>query len=107
VKQPQPPMRVVTQYRSRRTMVYELEFNGVVFDIHVTPRETDASPGDWCVEVRTSHAADAVSLLQWGPTRAEALAGLAREWGSQTVERRLPICDWEAVAQVLTAVKAI
>jgi len=107
MKREQPPMRVVTQYRARRTMVYELEFNGVVFDIHVTPRETDACPGDWQVEVRTSHAADAVRLAQWGATRAEALQGLAREWASQTSTRGLPRCDWEAVAQVLTAVRAI
>ncbi len=103
----QPAMRVMTQYRARRTMVYELEFNGVVFDVHVTPRDSDECPGDWRVEVRTSHAADATSLTQWGSTRAEALQSVAREWVLQTHARGLPRCDWEAVTQVLTAVMAI
>ena len=101
-------LRIATQYRDRKkqSSVYEFENAGVSLDIHVSPRKTAEDPGEWLVEGHNSHAADAVVISEWGPTRAEALQAVGRTWANASSQNLAPF-DWDAVAKLLLTVRAI
>ena len=97
-------LRIVTQYRARRGMVYELEFEGAMLNVHVAPRATPVDAGEWAVEARSSRGSDAVAITCWAATRSDALAAVGRDW--QLNEALHPF-DWNAVRTLLTTVGAL
>jgi hypothetical protein len=104
-KQDEPSaLRIVTQYRARRGMVYELEFEGAILDVHVVPRATEVDAGEWAVEARTSHGTDAVAVVGWGATRTDALAAVGRDWQENNALRAF---DWSAIQKLLSSVGAL
>jgi hypothetical protein len=104
-KQDEPlTLRIVTQYRARRGMVYELESEGATLNVHVAPRATPVDAGEWAVEARNSRAADAVAIVAWGATRTDALAAVGRDW---QLNDTLHPFDWNAVRTLLTTVGAL
>ncbi len=100
-------MRITGQSRSRRGMVYDLKANGQRLTLSVFPRESQDEPAEWRVEARASSSAEEAVVTHWAATRQEALQEVARMWSSKAESAGLATFDWEAVAQALTAVRAI
>jgi hypothetical protein len=50
---------------------------------------------------------EAAPIEAWGGTRIDALREVGRLWATKGVALGLPTCDWEAVATVLTSVRAV
>ena len=59
------------------------------------------------MEARASRSPEAVVVGEWGPTRIEALRAGGRSWTSKSPTHNLALFDWEAVAKVLLAVRAL
>jgi hypothetical protein len=100
-------LQITNQFRDRRGMVYDLKCEGARLTVQVTPRVSSADPGEWHVEARTAHTPESLVIAEWGPTRADALREVGRAWVREAPSHGLPTFDWEAVAQVLTAVRAL
>jgi hypothetical protein len=99
-------LKITHQSRERNGMVYDLKGNGHRLTLRVFPRESASDSGEWRVEARTTDAAlDSVSA--WGSTRAEALRDVGSSWAKRSETLGLPTFDWDAVAEVLLAVRAI
>jgi hypothetical protein len=100
-------LRITQQCRARGGMVYDLKCESARLTVRVFPRESDADSGEWRVEASPSHTAEAVIITEWGATRAETLREVGRSWTSKAAQYGLPTFDWDAVAQVLTDVRAL
>ncbi len=100
-------LRIAMQYRSKRSMVYELECNGSELQLVVAPRSNEGDTGEWCVQARPGREPGVVSIVQWGPTPGDALREVARQWMSQIESAGLPSFDWEAVSKLLAEVHAL
>ena len=100
-------LKITNQFRDKRGMVYDLKCEGDRITVYVSPRENPNDAGDWRVEVRTSHAPEAVVIAEWGATRADALREVGRQWASNATTLGLPTFDWDAVATALNAVRAL
>jgi hypothetical protein len=100
-------LRITHQTRERNGMVYDLKGDGNRLTLRVFPRENSSDAADWRVEARTSEAQAAMVVSAWGATRAEALSSVAGTWTSKGPAQGLPAFDWEDVARVLTAVRAL
>ena len=97
--------KITMQYRSKGTMIYELECKGgISLDLHVS---SNASEDDWRVEAHNGRAEGAVVLAGSASTAMEALRELGRAWAAEASERGLPRHDWDAVVRVLHAVRAV
>jgi RNA recognition motif-containing protein len=100
--------RIASQFRERLNMTYELEWQGGVrLAIRMFP--TDPKESEWRIEACTKgvEGADDTVVSASAPTRANALAEVAREWTVQTTAAGLPALDWAAITQAMAAVRAI
>jgi hypothetical protein len=100
-------LKITNQFRNKRGMVYDLKGDGARLTVCVSPRESAADTGDWRVEARIAHSPEAFVITEWGHTRAEALRAVGLAWVAQTESQNLPTFDWDAVASVLNAVRAL
>ena len=101
-------LRITNQFRSKGGMAYDLKGEGVRLTLHVSAKTGSDDPGEWRVEARAGRATEeAVTVVQWGATRVEALQAVARTWAAELATDGLRVFDWEAVAQVLTSVRAL
>jgi hypothetical protein len=122
VKEPYPPPRrkgrgadvavslapkITTQYRSKQTMIYELEARGIAFDIRISRDDEDHDPRTWHVEAHNGFSEAALAVGADGATARAALSAVAQSWRSTGPDLGLPELDWEEVAKVLGAVRAI
>lgn len=86
-------------------MTYELECSGARLIVRVfhpsSPQET------WRVEARASEDVDAVVATASAGSASAALDGVAQWWRDHALARALSPYDWNAVAQAMTAVRAI
>jgi hypothetical protein len=98
-------LKITNQFRSKGGMAYDLKCKGTRITVLVSPRTTPDDEGDWRVEART-HTPQEESLVVtgWGPTRIAALRAVGR---SPSATSNLAMFDWEAVAAVLTSVRAL
>jgi hypothetical protein len=98
-------LKITNQFRSKGGMAYDLKCKGTRITVLVSPRTTPDDEGDWRVEAR-SHTPqeEDVVVTGWGPTRIAALQALGR---SSTATASLGMFDWDAVATVLSSVRAI
>jgi hypothetical protein len=99
--------RVTSQYRSRDGFVYELESDGTVLTVHISRGAALDDSGDWRVAVHNGRGADVFVVAESAPTGTEALRRVGRSWAEKAFELRLPRFDWDAIAKVLLAVRAI
>jgi hypothetical protein len=104
--EPTSELRITTQYRARRGMIYELECRGATLDIHVLRRDGSDGAGEWCVEAHDGHSRDAVVISCFAATRREALRGVGQAWAERGPSS-LAAFDWDAVARTLTTVRAL
>ncbi len=101
-------LKITNQCRVKGGMAYGLKCEGVHLTLVVTPRKTEADLGEWHVEARAGRARDdEVVAAEWGPTRIEALRAVGRAWTASVPSHGLTMFDWEAVARVLSEVKAV
>ncbi len=100
-------LKITTQFRAKRAMVYELRGNGANLSLSVSPRESASDAGEWRIEAAAVHGPSTVSIVEWGPTRAETLREIGQTWGLEASSRGLPTFDWDEVARLLSTVMAI
>jgi hypothetical protein len=100
-------LHIVTQHREKSSMVYEMEGGGALLDIRISARSTSADGGEWYVEARSGHGSDGECIAEWAMTREAALRAVGVKWRLSAAAARLPTFDWDAVARVLTAVRAL
>jgi len=100
-------LRIVTQYRDKSSMVYELRCGDAELNLRISAHQTDDDEEQWQIEARTSRADGAACLAGSASTRREALLEISRKWALGEATNDFPSFDWEAVARVLTAVRAL
>jgi hypothetical protein len=69
----------------------------------------DERQESWRVEgvIKRAAPAEPIALTASARTRAAALESLAHAWGQDATTATVPSLDWTAIAQALTAVRAI
>ena len=82
-------LKITNQFRAKGGMAYDLKCKGTRITLLVTPRTTPD---------------DSIVVTGWGPTRMEALRAAGR---SSTASSNLMMFDWDAVAAVLSSVRAV
>jgi hypothetical protein len=100
-------VRITQQFRERHNMTYELECSGAPLIVRVFPLDEGDPPLEWRIEARVSDSSDAVVASATAPSRAVALERIAEWWRANAVARALGPFDWNAIAQAMTAVRAI
>jgi hypothetical protein len=100
-----PGTRITQQFRERHNMTYELECEGATLVVRVFPLEGE--PAEWRVEARTTDASDAIVARATASSAAVALERVAAWWRENTATRALSTFDWNAVAEAMTAVRAL
>jgi hypothetical protein len=89
-------------------MTYDLRFDGVRLTLVIAERTRADEPGDWRIEARgASGPENKAVVVEWGPTRADALRSVGRAWCEASDTIGLRVFDWDAVAGALASVKAI
>jgi hypothetical protein len=97
-------LRITNQFRQNKSMIYDLRGDGFRLVLSIRGRDSESEPDDFCVEARSSTGMDATVLSEWGSTKANALSAVGRSW---TDRPDLAPFDWEAIARVLTTVRAV
>jgi len=101
-------LRIMNQFRARGGMTYDLKCEGVRLTLTITERTSAEDAGDWRIEARGAlSAAHAATVVEWGATRADALAAIGRAWSATIDSEGLRVFDWDAVAAALRAVRAL
>ena len=101
-------LRITQQFRARDAMVYDLRDSAGRLTLRVTGRgDGDGPPTEWRIEASTGGSPDAVVVAEDGTSRAEALRAVGRSWNEKRLTSNLPSFDWESVARVMAAVRAI
>ena len=105
---PDAPLRITDQYHSKGGMAYDLKCRGVRLSLLVTERARPDDPGDWRVEARSARSDGVVvTVMEWGATRRDALADVAHAWVRVGSAPGTPMFDWDAVANLLSSVRAL
>jgi hypothetical protein len=99
-------LRITNQFRSRDGFVYDLRCEGTRLTLSVMPRVDAKDPGEWRVEAR-ANAQDPAPITGWGPTKRDALREVGVAWMARAAMLGSPTFDWEAVAKVLSEVRAV
>jgi hypothetical protein len=99
-------LRITDQFRTRQGMAYELRERGSRLTLLIAERATPEAGTEWLVEASSVQFPGA-AVTHAASTRAEALRRTGVQWGEDCAARGLPSFDWDAVARVLTAVRAI
>ena len=99
-------LHITMQFRILRGMAYELHEHGNRLTVRITESGAAAPSEEWTVEAFGGGAAEG-AITRSAPTRAEALRRAGAMWGDALQERGLHPFDWEAVARVLTLVRAL
>ena len=101
-------LKITDQFRSKDGITYDMKCEESRMSILVTQRSAAADEGEWRVQARSSGAlAPSVVFTEWGATRLDALLAVGRAWTSGLALSGLPTFDWDAVAKVLGAVRAV
>ena len=100
-------VRITQQFRERNNMTYELDCSGTPLVVRVffpaVGADTDAS---WRIEACAGHPLQAVTAGASGLSRAEAFQSIARDWHLAMPSAASDL-DWNGIARVLAAVRAI
>jgi len=101
-------LRITNQFHSKGGMAYDLKCEGVRLTLLVTARTRNEDPGEWHIEARGTRSAEEVAVIsEWGSTRGDALRAVARSWADAVQTQALRVFDWEAVASMLSSVRAL
>lgn len=101
-------LKIMNQFRAKNGMAYDLKCEGARVTLLVSPRTNEDDLGDWRIEATANRPSEeSVVVTEWGPTKIEALRAVGRSWASQSSTHGMAMFDWEAVAEVLLAVRAV
>lgn len=101
-------LHITNQVRSGGGMSYDLKCDGVRLTLLVTERTQATDPADWRIEARGTLTPERkATLVEWGPTREDALRAVGRAWMESNDTMELRVFDWDAVAGVLRTVRAL
>lgn len=101
-------IRITQQFRSRDAMVYDMRAAAGRLTLRITGRGGDEGPPtEWQIEASTSTSPDAFIVAGLGGTRAEALRAVGLSWNEKRLAANLPSFDWDSVAKIMAAVRAI
>ncbi len=99
--------KITNQFRSRIGFVYDVKSSGVRLTLNVWKKQTEADPGEWCVDARVNSVPETAPIAAWAPTRMDALKEVGRLWTTTGTDLGLPTFDWDAVATLLSGVRAV
>lgn len=100
--------RIVVQYFRGHTLICELTIGGKSVHFHISPPgEGKNDTGGWRVEARATIVDSEIVIDAIGPTRRAAFTEMSSKWNAEGPEFGLRALDWNAVAAVLTAVRAL
>ena len=99
-------LHITMQFRILRGMAYELHEHGNRLTVRITESGSSAPSEEWTVEAFGGAVCEG-TITRSASTRAEALRQAGVMWGDALHERGLHPFDWEAVARVLTLVRAL
>jgi hypothetical protein len=99
-------LKITGQSRLRNGFVYDLKYMGDVLILSVMPSENPEDPAAWSVEARLG-IKDATPITAWGSTKRDALREVGLAWAGRAAMLGLPAFDWQAVATVLSEVRAL
>lgn len=103
---PAPPrLKIIVQYRTKRGKVYEIETPTALISLHISQELESAEGSPWHAEARSVREPEPRAVDGWGPTRAEALADVARAWGAEGA--LVTPFDWDDATRALRTVQAI
>ena len=100
-----PGARITQQFRERHNMTYELDCGGAPLVVRVFPLQ--GAPATWRIEARATDASDAVVATATASSPAVALERVAEWWRDNAAPRALAPLDWNAIAEAMTAVRAL
>src|SRR4051812_19809418 len=100
-------LKITDQSRDRNGMVYDLKADGNRLIVRISPRENPNDANEWRIDASVSSAPESTVVTRWGATKSDALRDVGEVWVSVAAEQGLPTFDWKAVAEALSAVRAI
>jgi hypothetical protein len=99
-------VRITQQFRERNNMTYELDCSGILLVLRVFFPVNSDTEASWRIEARTGQPPQGLAATASATTRAEAFQAIARDW-HLTPSSAASDLDWNAIARVMTAVRAI
>lgn len=100
--------RIVVQYFRGHTLICEFRIGGKSVRFHISPHGEGRNDADrWRIEARATIVDNEIVVFAMGPTRRAAFTEMSTKWSAQGPELGLRPIDWNAVAAVLTAVRAL
>jgi hypothetical protein len=100
-----PKVRITDQFRSGKSMVYDLKCDGIRITISMCSSDDDVD--EWKIEALAKQTPDPEAMHATGSSRGEALTVLADAWRARGGTMGHPPLDWAAIREVLVAVRAI
>jgi hypothetical protein len=98
-------VRITNQFRSEKSMVYDLFCADTLLTVEIAPSEGETTAFTAAAHVRQTP--EHPSIAEPGSTRGEALRAVGRSWAAKNEALGFPKIDWELVGQALVAVRAI
>jgi hypothetical protein len=104
-RKPGPKVRITTQFRSGKSMVYDLSCEDTRLTVEIAPSEDET--GTFTAAAHARQTPEQSNIAEPGATRGEALRAVGRAWAGKNGASGFPTIDWELVGQALVAVRAI
>ena len=101
--EPKSKVKILQQFRERSNMVYDLDCAGAPLTLRISRDEQ----GLYCVEARSTEAADAIVARGSAATGVEALAEALRLWNVAAAATPRLAIDADAVTRAIRDVRAI
>ncbi len=99
-------LKLTNQCHSKRGMSYDFRRHPDKITVRITPRESASDTADWRIDASDGPRGDKV-FTEWGATKREALVAVANTWMKRAESEGLPLFDWDAITQLLVAVRAL
>ena len=100
-------VRITTQFRSGKAMVYDLSCDDNRLTVEISPSDNDTGEQAFTAAAHARQSPEHPSIAEPGPTRGDALRAVGRAWAAKNGTFGFPTIDWEKVNQALLAVRAI
>ena len=106
-KRSEVSVKITTQFRSGKSMVYDLSCEDQRLTVEIAPNENDTGEQAFTAAAHARQSPERPSIAEPGPTRGDALRAVGRAWAAKNGAFGFPTIDWEKVGQALLAVRAI
>lgn len=100
-------VRITTQFRSGKSMLYDLACEGNRLTVEIAPSEGGTGEQGFTAAAHARQSPERPSIAEPGLTRGDALRAVGRAWAAKNGAFGFPTIDWDKVNQALLAVRAI